>query len=286
MLTVEPIVARTLPVDSAATANAEVVKSDRINEIAASVLPASGFQSQVSLADSMVKLAQEGVIDREKFLAIYQSRGGLPAELKDVLDQPASQPITLTQENASYYVNLLWALGLANYMESNKDSPMKKGNKLFNFASTGGWTLGRAKNGGEYFNKFKIVELTPEQEALVTKIAQNTYRPCCNNSTFFQDCNHGSALLGLLQLGASQGLSEEDLYREALAFNSFWFPSNYIPTAFYFAEVEGIAWADVDPKVVMSKDYSSISGWGANVDKELRTRGLLPKSDDGASCGV
>ncbi len=40
--------------------------------------------------------------------------------------------------------------------------------------------------------------------------------------------NHGSALRGLLQLGASQGLSEEELYREALAFNSFWFPQNSV----------------------------------------------------------
>jgi hypothetical protein len=99
-------------------------------------------------------------------------------------------------------------------MSTNKTSPVN-GVSLFNLPSTGGWTLGKEENGGAYFNEFRIVELTPEQEALVTRIAKNTYRPCCNNSTFFQDCNHGSALLGLLELGASQGLTADELYQEA-----------------------------------------------------------------------
>ena len=218
-------------------------------------------------------------------MAIYQDRGGLPRELTDVLDISSADPVLLTKENANYYVNLMWPLGLANYMSSNKESPIN-GKSLFNFASTGGWNLGKEENGGAYFNKFKIVELTTEQEALVTAIAQNTYRPCCNNSTFFQDCNHGSALLGLLQLGASQGLTEDELYREALAFNSFWFPDNYIQTALYFKAVENRDWENVNPKEVMGKDFSSISGWSGNVAKKVSELGLLPQRQEGASCGV
>jgi hypothetical protein len=233
----------------------------------------------------VVKLVQNGVIDRNKFLAIYESRGGLPAELKDVLDSLSSKPILLTRQNANYYVNLLWPLGLANYISSNKKSPIN-GKSLFNFASTGGWNLGKEENGGAYFNKFKIVELTPEQEALVTKIAQNTYRPCCNNSTFYQDCNHGSALLGLLELGAAQGLSEDELYHEALAFNSFWFPHNYIQTALYFKAVKNTDWDKVNPKTIMGKDYSSIGGWYANVDAEVKKLGLVPQDRSGSNCGV
>jgi hypothetical protein len=256
-----------------------------IDEVTAQVLPEKGFQSKIALGDSVVKLVQNGVIDRDKFLAIYQDRGGLPAELKDVLDSPSSKPILLTRQNANYYVNLLWPLGLANYMSSNKESPIN-GKSLFNFASTGGWDLGKEENGGAYFNKFKIVELTPEQEALVMKIAQNTYRPCCNNSTFYQDCNHGSALLGLLQLGAAQGLTEDELYREALAFNSFWFPHNYIQTALYFKAVKNTDWDKVNPKVIMGKDYSSISGWYANVDAEVKKLRLVPQDRSDSNCGV
>jgi hypothetical protein len=67
-----------------------------------------------------------------------------------------------------------------------------------------------------FFNKCEIIKLTKEQEDLVYKVAQNTFRPCCNNSTFAQDCNHGSALLGALELAASQGYNEL-----ALQLNSF-----------------------------------------------------------------
>ncbi|MEK7510399.1 MAG: hypothetical protein AAB567_02485 [Patescibacteria group bacterium] len=292
MLKTEPIIARALsqgifnPNDNTLyNANVSQTGNALIDEVTAKVLPEKGFQSKIALGDGVIKLAENGVIDREKFLAIYQDRGGLPDELGDVLDKSTSKPILLTRENANYYVNLLWPLGLANYMESNKTSPIN-GKSLFNFASTGGWNLGREENGGAYFNKFKIVELTPEQEALVTKIAQNAYRPCCNNSTFYQDCNHGSALLGLVQLGAAQGLTEDELYREAVAFNSFWFPHNYIQTALYFKAIENLDWDKVDPKLVMGEKYSSISGWYENVDAEIKRLGLVPRQQDGAGCGI
>ncbi|MBI2640892.1 MAG: US12 family protein [Candidatus Sungbacteria bacterium] len=292
MLKTEPIIAKALsrgivnPSDNTLyNANTSQTGNKLIDEVTAKVLPEQGFRSKIVFSDSMVKLAQNGVIDREKFLAIYQDRGGLPAELKDVLDRPSQGPLHLTRQNANYYVNLLWPLGLANYMSSNRESPIN-GKSLFNFASTGGWDLGKEENGGAYFNKFKIVELTLEQEALVTKIAQNAYRPCCNNSTFYQDCNHGSALLGLLQLGAAQGLTEDELYREALAFNSFWFPHNYIQTALYFKAVKNTDWDTVNPRVVVGKDFSSASGWYANVDSEIKKLGLVPQDRSGSNCGV
>jgi hypothetical protein len=292
-LKTEPIIAKALadnsiinPSDNQLNSvNVSSSGNTLIDEVAAQVLPEQGFESKIVLGDSIVKLVQNGVIDREKFSAIYQDRGGLPDVLKDILDKPSPNPILLTRKNANYYVNLMWPLGLANYMSSNKESPIN-GKSLFNFASTGGWDLGKEENGGAYFNKFKIVELTPSEEALVTKIAQNTYRPCCNNSTFFQDCNHGSALLGLLELGASQGLSEDELWREAKAFNSFWFPHNYIQTALYFKAVENKDWDKVDPRVVMGKDFSAISGWYANVDAEVKRLGLVPQRESGAGCGV
>ncbi|MEK7578440.1 MAG: hypothetical protein AAB456_01855 [Patescibacteria group bacterium] len=277
MLKTDPVVARLVE-------TAPGTDNKLFDEVTGKVLPERGFQSKIILSDSVMKLVENGVIDRAKFKSIYQERGGLPAELKDVLDIPSRNPILLTRTNASYYVNLLWPVGLANYMPSNKNSPVN-GKSLFNFASTGGWNLGKEENGGAYFNKFKIVELTLEQEALATKIAQNTYRPCCDNSTFFQDCNHGSALLGLFQLGAAQGLTEDELYREALAFNSFWFPSNYIQTALYFKAVKNVDWENIDPKLVMDKAYSSASGAGL-VAQKVKELGLVPQQKGGAGCGV
>jgi len=139
-----------------------------------------------------------------------------------------------------------------------------------------------------YFDKFPIVQLTLAQERRVVRIAKATYRPCCDNSTFFQDCNHGSALLGLLQLGASQGLSERELYREALAFNAFWFPDNYVQTALFFQLIRKTRWPNVDPKLVLSYDYSALGPWQRNVaDRVAKIRGLIPPAPNGgAGCGV
>ncbi len=253
-------------------------------DIAAQVLPAGGYQSRVALGDSIVKLAQAGVIDRKKLEALYAQGGGDPEELKEILDKTSRQPILLTAKNARLYVNLLWPLGLANRMAANSASPLN-GPSRFRYASTGGWTLGREANGGIYFNAFPIVELSPQQEALVTRVAENSFRPCCNNSTFYQDCNHGSALLGLLALGASQGLNEEELFREALAFNAFWFPEHYTHIALYFKVARSIDWRNVDAKTVLSATHSSASGMQANVSKELQSRGLLP-GQKGTDCSV
>lgn len=251
----------------------------------ATAVPAAGHQSRIALADSIIKLVQEGVIDPQKIEALYTRRGRpVSAETTDLMTRPSPRPIFLTRENAAIHVNLLWALGLANRMAVNSESPLN-GPQLSRFASTGGWTLGREANGGVYFNKFPIVALTATQEALVFRIAMSTFRPCCNNSTFFQDCNHGSALLGLLALGAAQGLNEDELYRETLAFNSFWFPHHYAHTALYFKAARGTEWQDADPRQVMSAEFSSGSGWQANVSSELQRRGLMPEQG-GANCDV
>jgi hypothetical protein len=62
----------------------------------------------------------------------------------------------------------------------------------------------------------------------------------------------------MLQLGASQGLQEDQLYREALTFNSFWFPDCYIRTALYFKVVLKTEWRDADPKTVMGSGRISL----------------------------
>lgn len=172
-------------------------------------------------------------------------------------------------------------------MAAHAESPLN-GDSLYNFASTGGWTLGREENGGAYFAKFPIVDLTSEQETLVVRLAQSIYRPCCNNSTLFQDCNHGSALLGVLELGASQGLNEDELYREALAFNSFWFPDYYVRTALFFKVVKKTEWSDIDPRIILGFDYSAGGPWQQNVAARLEAYpDLIPLEPDGAAgCGI
>jgi hypothetical protein len=255
------------------------------DQAVAHVLPKDGFRSRIALKSSILKLVEYGVIDRGKFLAIFGKPGPDPAEFARVLTDPSDVPILLTTANASRYVDLLWPIGLANYMAANAKSPLY--GSPVKYASNEGWTLGREESGMGYFDKFPIVQLTLAQERRVVRIAKATYRPCCDNSTFFQDCNHGSALLGLLQLGASQGLAERELYREALAFNAFWFPDN-VQTALLFQVAKKTRWADVDPKLVLSSKYSALSSWQQNVaDRVAKIRGLIPPApSDGAGCGV
>ena len=94
---------------------------------------------------------------------------------------------------------------------------------------------------------------------MVYQIAEHIFRPCCGNHTAYPDCNHGMAVLGLLELMASQGASVKELYQAALTFNSYAFSSTYLTLAVYF-EGQGTAWLRVDAATVLGLDYSSAQG--------------------------
>ena len=275
-----------LPVGEPAPAAAVSQTYRQFDEATAIVSPWAGYRSRIALKDSLVRVVRHGVLDRGKFLAAEGGPKQVPKAWLDKLIQPSEDPIYLTPENAAAWVDLLWPIGLANRMAANATSPLA-GRDLPNFASTGGWTLGHRPNGAVYFNKYRIVDMTPTAEALAVRVAKATFRPCCDNSTFFQDCNHGSALLGVLQLGAAQGLDETALYKEALAFNSFWFPDTYIRTALYFKAVRKTEWAQVDPRLATGADFSTASGWQKNVLTPLAAiPGLIPPPSGDVNCGA
>jgi hypothetical protein len=147
------------------------------------------------------------------------------------------------------------------------------------FASTGGWTISRG-DPMDHYSAHEFVVLTPEQQAKVVRVSQNIYRPCCGNSTYFPDCNHGMGMLGLLELMAAQGVPEEEMYRVALQVNSYWFPDTYLTIAKYF-EKKGIAWSAVDPKTVLGANFSSASGY-QRVLREVKPL----QSQRGPGCGI
>lgn len=254
-------------------------------DLAKVVLPEK-YNLGVSLNEAVVKMIELGVIDKKKFLAVYEERGGLTDEEKKFLESPSTTPLTVDQKNSALFLNLLWPLGIANRTKVLSEGPMgtKYKDEVASFASTGGWTLGR-EEGGKLFNRFTIVKLTDEQENLVKEIAENIYRPCCGNSTYFPDCNHGAAMLGFLELAVSQGLTKDEIYKEALILNSYWFPQTYIELATYFKAKKGLAWEKVSPKEVLGAEFSGGQG-SAAVNKELRALGILPEVKGGGSCGV
>lgn len=69
-----------------------------------------------------------------------------------------------------------------------------------------------------------------------------------------------TALLGMIALGAFQGLGAE-LYREALAFNAARSPDNDLHTAHCFKAVQGVDWRNADPCTVMGAAYCSVGCW-------------------------
>ena len=241
------------------------------------VAPEAGVELPVVWGDTGKRLVEAGVIDREKWLELYSS---LSEEEKRLLDGNSPEKLRITRENAEYLLNLLWAFGLANknsILEEGEMSDPAYGG-AGGFASTGGWTLAKG-SAMDHYSMHTFVTQTPEQQELVEKVSKNIYRPCCDNPTHFPDCNHGMAMLGLLELMASQGASESEMWEAALAVNSFWFPDTYLTIATYKLQ-RGTLWKDVDPREVLGRDYSSASGY-ARVASEVQSQG-----GQGSSCGV
>lgn len=171
------------------------------------------------------QLTAAGVIDVAKFEALYAERGGLSAMERELLTAASRGRVALTAENAGLFLNLLWAFGLANNNEILKTGPMAdpRYGGAENFASTGGWTLA-VGDSMDHYSAHSFVTLTPEQQKLVEETSQNIFRPCCRNPAYFPDCNHGMAMLGMLELLAAAGAEGAELYQAAEIANGFWFP--------------------------------------------------------------
>ncbi len=246
------------------------------------VVPTKGVTLPVKWGDLGAKMLEAGVIDRSKMEELYKQRGGLSGDDKKLLTDKNNGNITINLQNSGYILNLFWALGLVNkntVLETGPMSDQRYGGAA-NFASTGGWSLGQA-DAMQYYSKAPLITLTPDQQAMVERVAKNIYRPCCNNSTFFPDCNHGMAMLGFLELAASQGLSEKELYQGALILNSYWFPDTYLVLAQYMAS-QGKPWTKVDPQEVLGAQYSSASGYG----KIRAAVAPVQQQSGGGGCGA
>jgi len=248
------------------------------SDIVEEVIPRAGVPTGIVFGDSIQKLIAAGVLDTGKFRG---TKKDLPQWVERVLTARSDDPITFNDQTAPYLVDLLWPLGLANKAAFNEKSPINT-LSIPGFASTGGWTLGRAENGYVYFNSLEAIRMSDDAQAMVLDVATHTFRPCCDNSTFFQDCNHGSALLGLLELAASQGSTRTGLYGIALVANSYWFPDNYSKTALYFSHFHHTSWRAIPPDLILGSDYSSLSGWEKNISDRLAAANItLPGQSRG-----
>ena len=246
------------------------------------VLPSSGVLLPVVWGDLGAKLSSVGAINAERFKQLYSERGQFTDEYKSLLSGNNKEKLKITKDNAGYLLNLFWALGLAS------KNPVLDSGEMQNpayggaggFASTGGWTMA-VGSPMDHYSRHLFFALTTEQQALVDKVSRGIYRPCCGNSVHFPDCNHGMAMLGLLELMASQGVGEQEMWEAALTVNSYWFPDTYLTLATYM-KGKGVAWKDVNPQEMLGIQYSSAQGY-ARIAAQVST----PASSGGGSgCAV
>jgi len=269
--------------------NTMEMKGEAGGEIAAdstvftSIMPLS-VDLPINWGNIGTQLLSTGVIDEQKFKALYESRGGMSDTMKKMLYETDMKDVVMTEENAQDMLNIFWAFGVANQNPILTEGPMvdeQYGGDPSRFAATGGWTL-RTGDIMDHYSKHQLVTLTPEQQARVEAVSKGIFRPCCNNATSFPDCNHGMAMLGLLELLAANDVSEDDMYSIALGVNTYWFPSTY-ETIALFLDQKGASFDTVAPKDILGQGLSSGSGFQA---VEAALAGPAAPQQGGGGCSV
>ncbi len=267
--------------DAVPTKSGAMVSMNQIN-------PPDGYTISASFGDIGPQMVAAGAIDMTKFTNVYrQQNKPLTDEQMTVLTKDVPSNVVINPENAYFLLNFFWALGLTNQNPILTEGPMVSGgiDKVGGFASTGGWTIG-AKSSTDLYASTKIMTLTDEQQARLLEVASVVYRPCCNNPTHFPDCNHGMAMLGLLELMASQGASSDQMFDAAKYVTAFWYPQQMLEVAAVFKVTQNVDFEKADSRQVVSSQYASGSGFQA-VHQYLADNGLLQQApSSGGSCGV
>lgn len=250
--------------------------------------PPDGYQVPALFGDVGPQLVAVGAIDLPTFLNLYQQQGKpLTNEQLDILSKETANRVVINANNAYFLLNFFWALGLTNQNPILTEGPMTSAglDRIGNFASTAGWTIG-AKSATELYSSRKILSLTDEQQTRLLEVASEVYRPCCNNPTHFPDCNHGMAMLGLLELMASQDATTDEMFDTAKYVTAYWYPQQMLEIATAFKAAENVDFSQVDARKAVSRQYASISGFQA-VHQWLSQNGLLQQApSSGGSCGV
>ncbi len=268
--------------DETAQANRE----KELTRLFEQVNPAEGYSLGVTYGDLGPQLVEAGVIDADAFVQVMSAGGDTISNRQiEILKNDSDEEIVITRENAHFLLNFFWAVGLANRNTILTDGMMIEYSEgqVERFASTGGWTLA-ARPITDIYASLDLIPLTAEQQARVEQVAAAVYRPCCNNSTLFPDCNHGMAMLGLLEMMAANGATVDEMFEAAKYVNAFWFPQQNIETAMYLKASQNLDYEDADPRVIVSAQFSSGSGF-AVVHQQLQASGVLPQApSQGGSC--
>jgi hypothetical protein len=275
---------------SEATPTAEHARAETMDmaAITQQVNPPEGYTLPVKLGDLGSRLVAAGAINYQKFAQIYAEAGQpLTDEQITVLTKDSRQPTVIKPDNAYFLLNFFWAVGLTNQNTILTKGAMMKGGKdqIGNFASTGGWTIG-SRSPIDLYASTPLFVLSEEQQRRLEEVAHSVYRPCCNNPADFPDCNHGMAMLGLLELMAAQGVTADEMYKAAKYVNAFWYPQQSRELALAFKAAQGMDFATIDARELTSINLSSGTGF-QGVHQWLADNGLLQQGQgSGNNCGV
>jgi hypothetical protein len=265
---------------------AEATQQREMAQLYEQVNPKEGYNLSVSYGNLGPRLLESGVIDYDVINALYQERGTpLSEQQVKILKSGSTDEIVITAENANFLLNFFWAVGLANRNSILTEGPMidNSDGQVERFASTGGWGLA-SKPVTEFYASIDLIPLTAEQQHHVEEVATGVYRPCCNNPTHFPDCNHGMAMLGLLEWMASKGASVDEMFEAAKYVNAYWFPQQTLEIAMYLQLNQDTDFVDADAKLVVGNTLSSGSGFGV-VHEDLQARGVLKQAPgQGGGC--
>ncbi len=249
---------------SSSSNSAPTTGSVDVNAITNKVVPETGFKISAKWGDVVKKMVDTGALDPVKLENILTKRYGqeMDPEWKAIL-QGKDSNLEINAKNSVFMMYVLWILAKHNDNKILHDSP---------FADSFGqdYDIGAGKQG---YGDIKLLTLTPEQQEVAKKVAENSYRPCCGQTAARPDCSHGYSALGLIQLMASQGFSEKEIFDAFIKFNSFWYPANYIQTALYFKVSEKQDWEQVDKQLIAGEQFSSIRG-AQQVKKALQDAGF------------
>jgi hypothetical protein len=247
------------------------------------VAPHGGYRLGVHYGTLGPRLLEAGVLDYGAVAGMYE-RAGMPLteDQVEILQRGSDAEIVITPENAHFLLNLFWAVGLANRNSilTDGDMVLYGDGEIERFASTGGWTLG-SKPVSDIFASLDLIQLTAEQQERVEEVAAAVYRPCCDNPTSFPDCNHGMAMLGLLELMAAQNAGTDAMFEAARYVNAYWFPQQALEVAVYLSATADLNFTRVDPRMLTGAALSSGSGFAA-VHESLGISGLMPQDAGGS----
>jgi hypothetical protein len=93
------------------------------------------------------------------------------------------------------------------------------------------------------------------------------------------------AMLGLLELLASQDASVDDMFEAVKYMNAYWFPQQALETAIFLKSEKNLDFSQADGRFLAGREIFSGTGF-ANVHKTLQANGLLqtvPGGENGCS---